>query len=261
MRKVHATIDVIRMQLARLLRGVDVESGDGFVPMDVDRFDGDVEQIARLVRAAWGLPPGPIRNLVERVEDEGGIVLATHLGEDRVDAVGLAVDGLPPLFFTNPRKPGCRQRWTLAHEVGHMIMHQVPSNDVESEADRFAAEFLLPAREIKHELRPPLTLRKLANLKHRWKVSMQALAWRARKLEMITERQYRRIMVEMSRQGWRRAEPVTIPAEQPRFVTDMIEAYSREQGYSIQDIARAACARVEEFRAMYLAPNTHLRIA
>ena len=45
-------------------------------------------------------------------------------------------------FFVNTEIPGDRLRWTLAHEIGHVVMHLMPSPDQEKEADRFAAERL-----------------------------------------------------------------------------------------------------------------------
>ena len=81
-----------------------------------------------------------------------------------VDAAHLWLAGLPPLFFVNENLPGDRLRWTLAHEVGHAVMHRNPTGDVEGEANRFASEFLMPRDQIAHQL-DAITLEKAAALK------------------------------------------------------------------------------------------------
>ena len=69
---------------------------------------------------------------------------------------------------------------------------------MEGEADRFAAEFLMPEREIRSDLRPPLTIARLAALKPYWKVSMAALARRAWNVGTIDQNRYRRLFTELS---------------------------------------------------------------
>jgi Zn-dependent peptidase ImmA (M78 family) len=116
--------------------------------IDLDSCDGDVERVATLVRAAWRLPLGPVANLTIAIEDAGGIVLKCAFGTPLIDAAHLWLPDMPPLFFVNENTSGDRLRWKLAHEIGHAIMHQCPNGDVETEANRFAGAFLMPADEI-----------------------------------------------------------------------------------------------------------------
>src|SRR5205085_1412705 len=131
------------------------------------------------------------------------------------------VEGTPPLFFLNARQPGDRLRWTLAHEVGHLVMHEVPSPSQESEADAFAAELLLPADEIESELEP-VTLPHLAQLKIRWRVSIAALLRRAHDLGLNTKSQYHRLFTRYSMLGYRHGEPAPVPVEQPGLVRQVL---------------------------------------
>lgn len=50
---------------------------------------------------------------------------------------------MPPLFFVNVTIPADRVRFSLAHEIGHIVMHQLPTDDMEREADRFASFALI----------------------------------------------------------------------------------------------------------------------
>ena len=107
---------------------------------------------------------------------------------------------MPPVFFVNESIPGDRERFTLCHELAHVVLHHKPAKDPEAEADRFASEFLMPANEIRAEL-SRLTIEKAADLKIRWKVSMQAIIRRARDLRAIDQDRYTNMMKRMSRIG------------------------------------------------------------
>jgi Zn-dependent peptidase ImmA (M78 family) len=105
----------------------------------------------------------------------------------------------------------------------------------------------MPASEIRSELRK-LSMPRLAALKERWKVSMQALIRRARDVGQITDRQYRSFCTRMSMLGWRVDEPVDIPSEQPTVFENILRAYTDEQQLSISEISAIANANDSRFR-------------
>jgi Zn-dependent peptidase ImmA (M78 family) len=117
----------------------------------------------------------------------------------------------------------------LAHELGHLVMHKTlpltSVSEIEKDAQLFAAEFLMPSDEIRRDLLPPLTLTKVARLKPKWGVSMQALIVRARELDLISQRQYRYLFQQLAARGWRDAEPsnLDVPIERPRLIAKMAE--------------------------------------
>lgn len=236
-RRIVAQVNVVRMQIERLLRGAEVPSENRFEKLDIDQFDGDAEAVAKHTRSAWRLPPGPIVNLTTAIESAGGVVAVCDFGTDRVDAAHMWLDGLPPMFFMNAAVPGDRHRFSLAHEVGHAIMHDLPSDDVESEADRFASEFLMPADEIRLQL-IGLSVQRAAQLKLQWKVSMQAIIVRAWHLRRITERRYRSLYTQISVHGYRRNEPFPIPLEQPTVLAQLFKIHREHHGYSEDDLRR-----------------------
>ncbi|MFX5225882.1 ImmA/IrrE family metallo-endopeptidase, partial [Acinetobacter baumannii] len=92
-----------------------------------------------------------------------------------VSGVTIKVPGLNPCIFIDKNMPSDRQRFTLAHELGHAIMHKLPSENMEDEANRFASALLMPSKDIRPYLTGKITLEKLATLKLVWKVSMNAL--------------------------------------------------------------------------------------
>jgi Zn-dependent peptidase ImmA (M78 family) len=96
-----------------------------------EEHPGGPSNIARSVRVMWTLPPFPVQDLVGVVEDAGGIVFKCDFRSTRIDAISQWVQGFPPMFFVNQDIPCDRMRWTLAHEIGHVIMHNLPTENIE----------------------------------------------------------------------------------------------------------------------------------
>ena len=257
-REIQATLNVRRLEVVSLLRGVEVESEVGFVRMDIEDYKSP-EQIAQLVRKGWRLPLGPIQNLVRSIEYAGGIVLSGSFGTRKLDAISLRAPGQPPLFFVNNDLPGDRLRWTLAHEVGHVTMHTLPSPEQEREADLFAAELLMPEKEIKRDLYG-LTFQKLGPLKYHWKVAMSSLIRRAQDLKQITPRQYKRFMTQMSTLGIRTNEPYPLAPEEPSVIGEVVNYHLQKYGYSVAELSKMVGLHEDEFRSLYLRDKPRLRL-
>ncbi len=237
LRRLLAMVNVCRIQVRKLLISVDLKVKNRFQSIDVEDHAGDAEKVAQTVRAIWKLPPGPIQNLVREIEDAGGIVVRCDFGTSKVDAVSQWVPDLPPLFFVNASIPTDRLRFTLAHELGHIIMHQIPNDDMEKQADRFAAELLMPAKEIKPHLFH-LTLPRMATLKQHWRVAMSAILRRAGDLKTITPRSKSYLWMQMGKLGYRKAEPISIPSEVPTILEEIINEHRKELGYSEEDFTK-----------------------
>jgi len=250
LREVQALMNVRRLAVAPPLQGIHIDTEIHFDRLDIDEYDSP-EEIARLVRRNWRLPLGPVQNLIGAIESAGGIVVRGSFGTRKLDAISQWLPGQRPLFFVNAEAPGDRLRWTLAHEIGHIVMHTLHSEDQEREADEFAGEFLTPAKEIKPDLRS-LTMAKLSPLKHYWKVSMAALIRRAHDLNQINDRQYRRFYTKLNHLNYRMNEPNPIPQEEPHLIKKIIEVHRTSHSYSTAELSLAASLRVEEFHSVYL---------
>jgi Zn-dependent peptidase ImmA (M78 family) len=199
------------------------------------------------------LPNGPVANMVELIELNGGIIIPCDFGTDLLDAMSQRIEGLPILFFVNVNAPADRVRHTLAHELGHMVLHTITvksDEEMEDEADAFAGAFLLPADEIRPQLRR-FDLRQLVNLKGYWKVSMAALAVRADRLKLITPYQSKMFWIEMSRLGYRKREPNEPPKETPNLLRQIVAFHMKKLGYSASEMAKLLHLRVVEFQEMY----------
>lgn len=252
---IQATINIVRVHVLRLLQGAEIDSRSLFAQLDIDEYGGSAEKIATLVRATWKLPFGPIRNLVSTIENAGGIVFQFPFGTDKIDAVSQWPAGEVPLFFVNKDLPVDRWRYSLAHELGHLIMHRLPTPNMENEADQFANEFLMPKRDIESELEG-FSLPKAARLKPLWRVSIQALSRRARDLGKISDRQHRSIHAQLNKMRCHKDEPEPIAQEHPTVIRDLVIAYQRDLGYEIDEMSKLACSTVDHFRSLFLNEGT-----
>jgi hypothetical protein len=108
-----ALVNKRRIQIKRLLKSVDVN--DNLFPrIDIDEHFGNAAEIAKIVRAAWKIPPGPLPNLTSAIEDAGGLVIRCEFGTNKVDAFSQWLPDMPPLFFVNMTIPADRVRFSLA---------------------------------------------------------------------------------------------------------------------------------------------------
>lgn len=229
----------VALELAKKVRTIPVR-----IPTSTD----SPEDAARKVRKVLGYAgTEPIPDLIRAVEKAGAIVLA--LPKDEVaDAFAVWVNGIPVIAFAET-VAGDRLRLTVAHELGHLVMHALQTSDAELErqAYRFAAELLVPEAAVRRDFDSVgVSLQAVAQLKLKWGVSMQALIRRARDLDRITERQYHYLMQQLSARGWRTSEPsnLAISVEKPRLLRRMAElVYDDPVDYSA--MAKDFSLRVE----------------
>jgi len=205
-------------------------------PVDPGDLDSDgPEQAARALREAWMFGAEPAGHLVRNLETHGVLVVFSPRQTASVDAYSFD-SRLRPVVVLNPvKRDYYRQRFDVAHELGHLIMHgdaEPGGRIVEEQAHRFASELLMPASEITGLL--PTAMNRgawvaLAKLKEQWGVSIQALLFRARRLGRLSDVSYRNAMVTLSTRGWRRNEPGLISAiEQPSLLPRAVELLENE---------------------------------
>ena len=258
--KQQAEIEIRRMHIEDLLKGVELGETE-FNTFDLIEHEGKVNEIARMVRAAWNVPKGPVANLTELIEFARGIIVPMEFETQKIDATSYWPPNMPPLFFVNSNGTGDRLRFSLAHELGHIVMHQdSPDPYMEQQANEFAAEFLMPEDSVRPYL-VGLTLEKLAALKPFWKVSMAALLNRAKDLEMITPRQYKTMYMALGKAGYRMREPVEldIPIERPQLLTEIMGVYAGEMDYTFSDLARLFRQHEHEVYRIYFGTTLKTR--
>jgi Zn-dependent peptidase ImmA (M78 family)/DNA-binding XRE family transcriptional regulator len=261
LRRIHAWVNILRIQAVRLLERAEIETHYTFHRLDIHRLGGP-EKAAQALRHLWQVQKGPIKSCVDLVERAGGIVFCFPFGSSKVDGISqwpIDQPEIPPVFFLSDSFPGDRMRWTICHEIGHIVMHHLPTDDLESEADRFAAEFLMPASEISSQL-CDLTLARAAALKSFWRVSMQALIRRAKQLGKISQNQYEYLFKQMAMRGYRTCEPVLVPRESPRLLPQLVDVHRAAAKGDFTALTNHLGVTEDDFRGGYWSDLSGLRL-
>jgi Zn-dependent peptidase ImmA (M78 family)/transcriptional regulator with XRE-family HTH domain len=189
----------------------------------------EIDDIASSVRKHWGLGEGPIANVIALFETHGIVVTRFELGSDEIDAFSCWIRQRPYVLLGSDKKSCSRSRFDAAHELGHLLLHRhIAQEDlenkevrdhIESEANMFAGAFLLPRNAMLREFYS-VRMKHLEGMKERWRVSMQAIAHRAKQIGIIDENQYILFRKQISFNRWNKNEPLDdkIPMEQPQWL-------------------------------------------
>jgi Zn-dependent peptidase ImmA (M78 family) len=247
--RLDASHNIRARVISKLLDSIEIE-GEGIPSIPIDDHENPKE-VARKLRDTWDVPSGPIQNLTKLVEAKGAIVVHTRFRTGEMDGVYYPFPNLPAIIFLDEEQPGGRLRFTLAHELGHIVMHQNPADPerVEEQTNAFVGEFMMPKEQICPKIQG-LDLRKLAQLKQEWKMSMGAILTHAGRMGSISDKESQRLWKKMSRAGYRKREPseLDIPREEPSLESRLVKTHLNELGYSIEELANVVHLSVEEFR-------------
>jgi Zn-dependent peptidase ImmA (M78 family)/transcriptional regulator with XRE-family HTH domain len=252
-KRIHAVVNILRIHIKRMLSAVDVEAARGIRKLELEEYGGKPALVARAIRDFWKLPDGPLKNLTAAIESAGIIVAPCDFGTREMDGTSLWIGELPPIIFIRSDLPGDRWRFTLAHELGHIVMHEVPTETMEDEADQFAAELLMPERDIKPDLARyrKLALGHLADLKMVWRVAMQSLLRRSRDLGYTSENQARYLYQQMSALGYRTQEPVHVERETPKTLSGLLNCFTEQMGFSGDELSSFLRAPRDDVERLY----------
>ena len=161
------------------------------------------------------------------LESNGIVVTGFRNVDDKIDAFSQKVhvkngDSVYIVALALGKKPRERLRFDMAHELGHIMMHNWDEsnedlnreefNAIERQANMFASAFLLPRESFGKMISPYATnIEFYRSLKKKWGVSMQAMMYRARQLDIISVNQFQYMMRQISQKGWRTHEPGDVP--------------------------------------------------
>ncbi|MCU7551606.1 XRE family transcriptional regulator [Chitinophagaceae bacterium LB-8] len=214
-------------------------------------------EAATQLRKLWGITNPVIDNLTRLLEAQGIPVVPFNFGTDRVDSRSMHTDDDYPVIFINNALLGDKLRFSLAYELGGLVMHAgselSPDHDLSHEANAFAAEWLMPAEHIRKDFEGGITLPILGSLKKKWKVSMISLLYRADDLGFLSPNQKRYLLQQFNAAGIRRREPVEldVPVEKPSLMKQWITSYRAKTGLGTLELATILCLHVDEFIELY----------
>lgn len=202
---------------------------------------------ANELRQLWQLPDGPIGNVARLLEGHGAVTTRLSGHSERVDAFSQWMDGRPFVVLWRMKADAARSRFDCAHELGHLVLHPdpEPGNKLfEDQAHAFASELLMPVEQIIDEL-PRRAPRKgdlpmLVETRERWGVSLAALYYHARDLNVISSETHRRAMIRLSEMGYRKSEPGDLgPPEQPGLLRAALGLLDESISWGLEELSDA----------------------
>jgi Zn-dependent peptidase ImmA (M78 family) len=196
------------------------------LPRRIHDYD-QIEEMANKLRTHWKLGRSPIQELVDVLECHGIRVFIVDYDEKLFDGLATLVND-QPIIVINSNWPGDRQRFTLAHELGHFVLQGKLSKklDEEKSCHRFAGAFLLPKETLIQtigKLRTSIEWRELALLKEEFKISMHAICYRLRDTNIIKESHFNSLIFFFNQKGWNKQEPGNkMPSEKTHIFKQMV---------------------------------------
>jgi Zn-dependent peptidase ImmA (M78 family)/DNA-binding XRE family transcriptional regulator len=248
---VSATVNIRRQHIAKLFRSYEVEVQKPIPQIDLDQSGLTPERVADRLRAYWMIPRGPVPDVTDVIEQAGGVVVLCRFPSNLLRGISFRSEGMPPLFFIKRDVPGDVYRFSLASELGHIVMHTVPDDDekMADEALRFAFAFLMPAVDIRPYF-SEVKLSLLGRIKAYWKVSIKALIQRAHDLKMITDHQSKDLSAQYNK-AYKDGEPIEIAREEPWRLRAVAQFHIQKLGYSVSDLASLLCVHEDDVMTAY----------
>jgi Zn-dependent peptidase ImmA (M78 family)/transcriptional regulator with XRE-family HTH domain len=211
-----------------------------------------LEEVAAAIRAHWDIRPGPMPDVIEKLETNGILVSRIHVGAEKLDAFSQWSNrfNMPFVVLSRDKASAVRQRFDALHELSHITLHKnIPQkrlNDrafykaIEKQADRLACCLLLPKKEFVEELYAP-SLDGFLAIKERWGASVGAMIMRCRLLGLLDDEEAKRMWINYARRGWRDGEPLDgkIQKEAPYMIRRSFEMLMSEGVQSASDIKNA----------------------
>ncbi len=207
-----------------------------------DLTQGSIEEYALLARSWLRLDADtPILNVTRALERVGVAVFHFALpGAEEGQVVGKGHFGVSSWEGHSTRAvigifsgAGDRDRFTIGHELGHLILHTFrnSTDSEEIEAHRFAGALLLPMNRAQELMNQGTTLDQYARVKATFGISIQACIMRASTLGLISEDRKKSLMIQLSQRGWRRSEPVPVANENPLLLGKALASRWPKQPY------------------------------
>lgn len=189
--------------------------------------NSSIQQKSLDLRKFWGVGLLPISNIIELLENNGVLVFAVADNDLKTDAYSRIINGIPIIVINKSKGSAVRWRFSLAHELGHLVLHRSLSDidfssrskELEDEANIFAEYFLMPPDGLKKSV-ISAKLDHFIPLKREWGVSIAAIIYHCNRIGIINSNKARSLQIQMSKQGWKKKEPLDneIEFERPTLI-------------------------------------------
>jgi Zn-dependent peptidase ImmA (M78 family) len=223
------------------------QSVDRWITERYERPDVDVPDLsgvapveaAATVRSAWGLADGPLPSVIGLLESKGVRVYSLGTSSapwdlDEVFGISMWRDGIP-FIFINLNVTVERVRFSLLHELGHLVLHRADDPDTtrtEKQANTFAGHFGIPSSFLTAEFTPFDSFPDILESKKRIRASAMSYVYRLNEDGLIDEWRYRELCVRLRRDyGKDEPEPM-VEKESSSLLRQVIDDLRPEGGGS-----------------------------
>lgn len=179
----------------------------------------DIKEIAKDTRSSLGVTTN--KRLMYHLELSGVYIVERNLKEE-IDAYSSWIlnDGYPVIVLNKGKNPATRRNFDLAHELGHLLLHRYIDfdqldkeelNKIEKEANVFSSYFTLPEEELKTDffsLKDPTNPRVYIDLKRKYRMSIQSIAYRANQEGWLSKEENRLFWKKIHQYNYKISEPL-----------------------------------------------------
>lgn len=153
---------------------------------------GVARNIARKLLAEVDIknPPVLIRDIINHIKKQRDLSVYSWAFGNDTDGIQITEGEKATIGYNQSQHPH-RQRFTVAHEIGHLLLGHTGKNFIldlnskkpeEIEANQFAAELLMPLEMIKNDLQNKKSAKDIAS---KYNVSEEAVWWRLYDCKLI----------------------------------------------------------------------------
>lgn len=199
-KQIDSTKEIVKDRLERYF---EIEELNGIKPEFKFPFsntfiqdEDDVRHAACKVKEDWELGEDGINNLIEILE-ENKIKVIEIDAPMSFDGLSGCVNGNSPLIVLNKNFEIERKRFTALHELGHLLLsfdESINDKDKERFCNLFASEMLISSEVFSKKIgtnRRDISLCELIDIQIQFGISIDALMYKARELNIITESRFK----------------------------------------------------------------------
>lgn len=152
----------------------------------------DIEEVVHDLRNEWEIGFDPIHNIIQLLEDKEIKIIEIDEPENNFDGLATTINDKYPVIVINKNFNVERKRFTLLHELGHLLL-ELPECEVKYEenvCNRFASEFLFPINLVIKEFgekRDAISLRELIEVQKKYGISIKAIIYRLKDSTVFSE--------------------------------------------------------------------------
>lgn len=260
--KLEARFDITRIAIDELLNSVDIpEFSIPSIPLSNTMTPKDA---ANRIRVFFGLQRGPINNLINRLEKNGVIIFMLNDVPEKFFGVSMFTNKMQPIMFINEDLSNDCKRFTIGHELGHLVLHLrnldylENDSDLDKEANEFSSEFNMPSDDCRGDLLR-LKYSDLPSIKAYWKLSKAAICYRAKSMNFLTESQYKYFMMQLSSSNQRKKEREVVDLDNPTLLNKIIDIHLNDLNYSKEELAELTGLSTNDLSDLFFYQNDSIK--